>query len=170
MAGDVRFSWELSGSGWATYRIADGTSEREDVVSYCTDALLDVLSAFAGLYGEGGDQRVSFDLEPAEVRWRLRRRGSDVEIDIYRFPDFHESWNAPDDDGTRCWNSTQPRGVLSHAVMEAAEKVLRLHGEVGYRKKWVQHDFPTAALEDLRQLHQRNDDCHAEQGRVHPDA
>lgn len=47
----LEFSWELSGSGWATCRIADGVSERKDVVSYCTDALADVLHGVVGLYG-----------------------------------------------------------------------------------------------------------------------
>jgi hypothetical protein len=170
MTGDLRFSWELSGSGWATCRIADSTSELKDIVSYCTDALSDVLRAVAGLYGAASVQRVSFDLEPAEVRWRLRRRGANVEITIYRFPNMAESWNAPDDEGTPCWNSTQPLSVLGHAVMEAAETVLQLHGETGYREKWKLHDFPTAALEDLRQLHRRNDACPNERCRVHPES
>lgn len=83
---DLQFSWELSGSGWATCRIADGPSERKDIVSYCTDALADVLHGVAGLYGPNPVHRFSFDLEPAEVRWVLRSMGSDVRISIYRFP------------------------------------------------------------------------------------
>ncbi|MEU3421989.1 hypothetical protein [Streptomyces murinus] len=159
MMGDLRFSWELSGTGWATYRISDGTSESTDIVSYCTDALSDLLYAVAGLYEAADAQRVSFDLEPAETRWRLRRHGADVEITIYRFPDMTTSWNAPDGEGTRRWNSTQPRAELGHVVVEAAETVLRLHGEAGYRKKWSEHDFPSAALDDLRRLHRRDDEC-----------
>ncbi|MFE2294222.1 hypothetical protein [Streptomyces sp. NPDC059452] len=159
MADDLRFGWELSGSGWATYRIADGTSEHEDSVSYCTDALADLLHAMAGLYADSPAQRVSFDLEPAELRWRLRRRGTDVAIAVHRFPDMSTSWDLPDEAGTLSWSSTQPRGVLSHAVLEAAGTVLRIHGEAGYREKWVLHPFPVAALQDLRRLHQRGDDC-----------
>lgn len=170
MTDDLRFNWELSGSGWATYRIADGTSERKDIVSYCTDALSDLLHAVAGLYGAASTQRISFDLEPAEVRWRLRRQGADVEITIYRFPDMSTSWDAPDGEGTRCWNSTQPRGLLSHVVVEAAETVFRLHGEAGYRKKWIEHSFPVAALDDLRRLHRRDDECRHEDCQVNADS
>jgi hypothetical protein len=170
MTGDLRFSWELSGSGWATYRIAAGTSEREDTVSYCTDALSDLLHAVAGLYGSADSGRVSFDLEPAEVRWRLRRQAANVEIIIYRFPDMNTSWNASDDEGTRCWHSTQPRSALGHVVMEAAEEVLRTHGEAGYRKKWIQHSFPSAALDDLRRLHQRDDECRHENCQLSADS
>ncbi|MFJ3694910.1 hypothetical protein ACIPW9_12445 [Streptomyces sp. NPDC090052] len=170
MKGDLQFTWELSGSGWATYQIADSTSARKDTVSYCTNALSDLLYAVAGLYETDAAQRVSFDLEPVEVRWRLRRHEASVEITISQFPDVSESWNAPDDQGIPCWSSTQPRSSLGHVVTEAAETVLRLHGEAGYRKRWVQHDFPSAALDNLRQSHQRDDECPHDRCRVDPDS
>ncbi|MFI8501204.1 hypothetical protein ACIGFK_22315 [Streptomyces sp. NPDC085524] len=163
MTGDLRFSWVLSGSGWATCRIADDASEWKDFVSYCTDALADTLYAMVGLYGASTVQRFFFDLEPAVVRWQLRRQGADVSVAIYRFPDGATSWDAPDDAGTLSWRTTRPRSVLGHAVMEAAEEVLRTHGEAGYREKWVLRPFPVAALQDLRRLHQRNDTCRHEQ-------
>ncbi|MGC5398635.1 hypothetical protein ACPXCP_23220 [Streptomyces sp. DT20] len=159
MTAGIQFSWELSGSGWATCRIADGPCERRDVVSYCTDALADVLHGLAALYGPGPVHRFSFDLEPAEIRWVLRGAGPDVEITIYLFPDMSASFDAPDGAGTLVWSSRQGLGVLSHAVMEAAQSVLRIHGEEGYRAKWLQHPFPVAALQDLRRLHLRDDAC-----------
>ncbi|MFF1510847.1 hypothetical protein [Streptomyces sp. NPDC058326] len=169
MADDLQFSWELSGAGWATYRIADGTSEHRGHVGYCTDAFADLLYAMTGLYGNSTGERFSFDLEPVELRWRLRRRGGDVGIAVYRFPDGATSWGSPDDTGgTLVWSSAQPRSVLSHAVMEAAETVLRVHGEAGYQEKWMLHPFPVAALQDLRRLHRRGDDCRHEQCRSIP--
>jgi hypothetical protein len=168
MTGDLQFSWELSGTGWATCRIADSSSEQKDFVSYCTDALADLLHGVAGLYGTSSVQRVSFDLEPAEVRWVLRSRGTNVDIAIYRFPDMHASWDSPDEAGTLSWSSTQPRRTLGHVVMDAAQAALRLHGEDGYREKWVQHPFPVAALQDLRRLHLRDDECQREQCQGNP--
>jgi hypothetical protein len=161
---DLQFRWELSGSGWATCRIADGPSERKDIVSYCTDALADLLHGVAGLYGPIAVHRFSFDLEPAEVRWVLRGIGPDVDIRIYRFPDMSASFDATDTDGTLVWTSRQNRSALSHAVIEAAQSVLRLHGEEGYRAKWVQHPFPVAALQDLHRLHLRDDACGDQHG------
>ncbi|NNN34145.1 hypothetical protein HLK59_28040 [Streptomyces sp. S3(2020)] len=159
MADGLRFDWELSGSGWATCRIGDGIAQWKDVVSYCTDALADLLHGVAGLYGPTPVQRFSFDLEPAEARWVLRGRGSDVDIAIHHFPDMSASFDAPDLDGALRWSSAQPRTRLGHVVVEAAQSVLRLHGEDGYRAKWVQHPFPVAALQDLRRLHLRHDGC-----------
>ncbi|MEV7233137.1 hypothetical protein AB0N06_03835 [Streptomyces sp. NPDC051020] len=159
MPGDLQFSWELSGSGWATCRIADSTSERKHFVSYCADALSDLIHRVAGLCGPTSVQRVSFDLEPAEVRWVLRCQDSEVSIAIYEFPDMFTSYDKPNSEGKLVWRSNQPRTLLSHAVMEAAQDVLRIHGEDGYRAKWVQHPFPVAALQDLRRLHMRDDSC-----------
>ncbi|MFB7937764.1 hypothetical protein [Streptomyces sp. NPDC056049] len=165
--GEFRFSWELRGAGWVTYRIDDGVSEHETHIGYCTDALADLLYAMTGLYGDSSGERFSFDREPMETRWLLRRRGDDVAIDIFEFPDGGTSWGSPDETGgTLLWSSTQPRGVLCHAVKEAAEGVLREHGEDGYLEKWMLHPFPVAALQDLRRLHRRGDDCRHEECRT----
>ncbi|MFI2207025.1 hypothetical protein ACH47Z_41295 [Streptomyces sp. NPDC020192] len=168
MTNELQFSWELSGSGWATCRIKDDSAERKDVVSYCTDALSDLLHSVAGLYGPSDVQRFSFDLEPAEVRWVLRRRGVGVDMAIYRFPDMSTSFDASDQDGTLVWGSTQPRTVLGHAVLEAAQSVLRLHGEDGYLAKWFRHPFPVAALQDLRRLHLQHDTCERQHDAAFP--
>ncbi|WP_129841107.1 hypothetical protein [Streptomyces sp. RFCAC02] len=159
MTNDLRFSWELSGSGSATYCIKDQHSERKDIVSYCTDALADVLHGVAGLYGPVAVQRFSSDLEPAEVRWVLRRRGTKVDVAIHYFPDMFASFDVPDREGVLLWGSTQQRGAFAHAVMQAAQSVLQVHGEDGYRTKWVRFAFPVAALQDLRRLHLQQDPC-----------
>lgn len=159
MGRGLRFSWELSGSGWAACLIEDGSSQWRDLVSYCTDALADLLYGVAGLYGPGGVQRFSFDLEPAEVRWVLRGRGADVDMAIHHFPDINASFDVPDRQGALVWSSTQPRNVLAHAVAEAAGDVLRTHGEEGYRAKWVRYPFPSTALHDLYRLHLQHDSC-----------
>jgi hypothetical protein len=46
---DLQFSWELTGHGWATCHIADGTAAHQAHVSYCTDALADLLHGVTGL-------------------------------------------------------------------------------------------------------------------------
>ncbi|MFJ6426727.1 hypothetical protein [Streptomyces hydrogenans] len=166
MTGDLQFRWELGGAGWASCRIADGAGEYRANIGYCTDALADVLYAVAGLYGDATVQRVSFDLEPVELRWLFQRRERDVALALYEFPDGATSWGSPDETGgTLAWSSSSPRGVLGHVVMEAAESVLREHGEDGYREKWMLHPFPVAALQDLRRLHQRDDGCRHERCR-----
>lgn len=104
-------------------------------------------------------QRLSFDLEPAEVRWVLRGRRAEVDVAMYRFPEISASFDAPDQKGTLVWAFAQPRSLLGHVAMQAAQSVLQVHGEDGYRAKWVQHPLPIAALQDLRRLHLQHARC-----------
>ncbi len=159
MTGQLEFDWQLSGSGWATCRIADTSAEAKYVVSYCSDALTELLNGLEGMYRPEPIERVSFDLEPVEIRWVLRGVGMDVDISIYRFPDVAASYAAPDTSGTLAWHSIQPRSSLVHAVVEAAEAVLQEHGEAGYKARWVLFPFPVAALQNLRRLHLLDDSC-----------
>ncbi|RLU79246.1 hypothetical protein CTZ27_37005 [Streptomyces griseocarneus] len=159
MTGQIEFDWQLSGSGWAICRIADAVAEAKFGVSYCTDALADLLYGLGGMYRSEPVERVSFDLEPVEIRWVLRGVGTGVDVSIYRFADMSASFDAPDADGTVSWRSTQPRSRLVHAVIGAAQEVLQEHGEAGYKARWVRFPFPVAALQDLQRLHLLNDDC-----------
>ncbi|MEW1747600.1 hypothetical protein [Streptomyces angustmyceticus] len=159
MADQLEFDWQLSGSGWATCRIADASAEAKYVVSYCTDPLADLINGLAGMYRPEPVERVSFDLEPVEIRWVLRGVATGVEVSIYRFPDISASFAAPDADGTLSWRTSQRRCSLVHAVVEAAQTVLREHGEAGYKARWVRFPFPAAALQRLRQLHLLDDKC-----------
>ncbi|MFD4907562.1 hypothetical protein [Kitasatospora purpeofusca] len=159
MTGRIEFDWQLSGSGWATCRIADAVAEAKYVVSYCTDALADLIYGLEGMYRPDPVERVSFDLEPVEIRWVLRGVGAGVDVSIHRFPDMSASFDAPDADGTVSWRSTQPRRRLVHAVVGAVQKVLQEHGEAGYEARWVRFPFPTGALQDLLRLHLLHDEC-----------
>ncbi|MER6633404.1 hypothetical protein ABT301_35200 [Streptomyces sp. NPDC000987] len=129
------------------------------MVSYCTDALADLLAAVGGLYERQRTTRFFFDTEPQELRWVLRATEEAIGVTIYKFPDVAFSPDLPDTDGTVIWQSTHPRRVFSHAVLDAAQNVLKEHGEAGYRAKWVLHPFPVGPVQDLRRLHLRNDAC-----------
>ncbi|NJP68226.1 hypothetical protein [Streptomyces spiramenti] len=61
-------------------RRSDGASDHTDHVGYCTEAPGDPLGTAAGLYGPVRTNRVSFAMEPQEVRWVFRVRGSQVDI------------------------------------------------------------------------------------------
>jgi hypothetical protein len=87
----VDFSYRLIGSGWAEASIADERSSVEMTASYLTDALADLLSALAALKrGDSDSERFSWDGEPAEYRWLLRREGDEVDVSILWFHDIHK--------------------------------------------------------------------------------
>ncbi|WP_284117341.1 hypothetical protein [Streptomyces fragilis] len=132
-------------------------------MSYCTDALADLVSAAGLLYGERRTARFFFDAEPQELRWVVRAgeegAADEVDVTVYQFPDVGVSPALPDAEGTVLWRSAHPRGGFAHAVLAAARRLLAEHGETGYRARWVLHPFPAGPLQDLRRLHLRYDAC-----------
>lgn len=157
--GAFQLQWDLVGHGWARCYLADDSNHVSLTVSYCTDALADLVAATGGLYGQGRSSRFFFDAEPQEFRWVLRQADEAIGVTIYKFPDVAVSPDLPDSDGTVIWESACPRRVFSHAVLDAAQNVLSEHGEAGYRAKWVLHTFPIGLVQDLRRLHLRDDVC-----------
>ncbi|MEY9996847.1 hypothetical protein ABIE67_008879 [Streptomyces sp. V4I8] len=51
----------------------------------------------------------------------LSGRGPDIDMAIHLFADMSTSFDRPDQDGTLVWRSTQPRALVGHAVLEAAQ-------------------------------------------------
>lgn len=158
-AGALQLKWELVGQGWARCHLASDSQTASVIASYCTDALADLVASTGELYGQQHSARFFFDAEPQELRWALTTIDDAISVTIYKFPDVSVSPDLPDSDGTMIWQTTQPRPVFAHAVLDAAHNVLREHGEVGYRAKWSMHPYPFGLVTDLRRLHMRDDVC-----------
>ncbi|MFK0283861.1 hypothetical protein ACIQVL_25845 [Streptomyces sp. NPDC090499] len=163
-----QLKWELVGHGWAKCHLADDAKQASLLVSYCTDALADLVAATSALYEQGSTTRFFFDAEPQELRWVLRPANDAIGVTIYKFPDVAVSPDLPDTDGTVIWQSAHPRHAFSHAVLDAAQNVLTEHGEAGYRAKWKLHPFPVSLVRDLHGLHLRDDDCDLPHERTRP--
>lgn len=144
----VDFSFRLTGSGWAEARIADDASFVKMTVSYLTDALGDLLTALAALKrGDSETEQFSWDGEPEEYRWRLDRDGDDVVVTILWFFDIYRPQH--DQAGRLVFTTRQPLAELVRVVSAGASQLLDEVGEEGYRERWVEHPFPTAALAEL---------------------
>jgi hypothetical protein len=93
-------------------------------------------------------QRFSFDEEPGEYRWVLRRVWPDrLRVEIL---EFSELWsNAPDDEGTVLLRGDCTTKEFALAVVSALDSVLAEHGEAGYKERWG-CPFPSQTLRDLK--------------------
>ncbi|WP_327696043.1 hypothetical protein [Streptomyces sp. NBC_00459] len=121
--------------------------------------MADLVAGTGELYGQHRSVRFFFDAEPQELRWVLRTTDDAIKVTIHEFPDIDVSLDRPDSDGTVIWQSAHPRSALAHAVWNAADTVLREHGEAGYRARWAMHPYPVGLVQDLRRLHVRDDVC-----------
>jgi hypothetical protein len=142
------FSYHLTGSGWSEARVADEANHVIVTASYLSDALRSLIEAVS-LIVEGADEaRCSWDEEPGEYRWILRRETDGVALEILV---FDELWNdEPDEAGRPVFSTRQSPLRVARAVLSGAQRVLDDLGEAEYERQWVEHPFPTAALERLR--------------------
>lgn len=148
-AESLMVDWHLGHAGWADCRIADERSAVALHFGYCTDALRDLLAEMASVIaGRAATARFSFDAEPTEYRWMLRARSDGIEVCIHRFASFGD----PEGSGELVWRSCQPRVRLASLFADAAQRVLDVHGEDGYLRRWVQHPFPVNELRELHRL------------------
>jgi hypothetical protein len=145
----VRYSYALTGTGWAKAHLANDEMETTIPASYLSDSLGDLLEAVGVLLEGAVEARCSWDVEPGEYRWLFDRSGPDVRVRVLAFP---ELWGkAPDDAGTLVFETREPLRALASAVLEGALAVLDQYGEEKYKARWVEHPFPTAHLELIRQ-------------------
>jgi hypothetical protein len=143
----MEFFYRLTGAGWSVARIGDERGWAEIPASYLSDALGDLLAALVRLGGGDSEARFSWDSEPAEYRWILRRDGGEVAVRILWFYDIYKSQH--DEAGKLVFETRRPLAELRRVIAAAAAQVLAELGEDGYRDHWVEHPFPTAALRAL---------------------
>jgi hypothetical protein len=98
-----------------------------------------------------GEVRFSFDEEPGEYRWILKKR--DAETYILTILMFTELWgNEPDDVGKVVLEHIFSRVEFAKMVLKTLEDVRHEYGEAGYKEKWLEHDFPASELATLHSL------------------
>ncbi len=153
MADVVEITIQASGAGWADYVLVLGSQTFSmDGVSYCSDALGDLLRAALQLAAGGREANCAFDREPYE--WRLNLQ---VDVDperlflrVLEFPDFQKQ--SPTETGEVCFRGECGTRDFTLAVERAAVALLNEKGDAGYRD-WWNMPFPSAALRALQAAH-----------------
>ncbi|GAA1509463.1 hypothetical protein [Nocardioides humi] len=144
----VEFEYRLTGIGWSEARLAIGPVVASLTASDLDDALGDLVRATLALARGAAEVRVSWAEEPGEFRWVLQARGAQVDVRVLW---FDSDWNRlPDERGKVRLTATCDLRSFCQAIAAGTQAVLDQHGEVGYGKKWVLHDFPTEALRELQ--------------------
>jgi len=83
----LRISLDNPKSGWAFARLTDGDKELVLTGSYSyTDAISDLVEAVERLQ-TGASADCCWSQEPGELHWKMRRMGSELEIEVLRFDD-----------------------------------------------------------------------------------
>jgi len=117
--------------------------------SYLHDSLQELAAAVLHLLGAGEEATVVFMDEPGEHHLVLRRHDHDVALEVKWFDEW-ASWNLETPSGSKTLLETSVSLVgLQREVANALATLLATYGVDGYKKKWVEHDFPLAEYRAL---------------------
>jgi hypothetical protein len=133
----IRFSYRLTGSGWAVAELSDEKSEARIPASYLCDALRDFVVAVAGVFSAESAECL-WEEEPGEVHWKFQRKGDRVTVEVL--------WNKEQ----ATFDSEDDLLHFGSQVTVALRKLLDDWDADGYSKKWG-YPFPAEAHRALEQ-------------------
>ena len=146
----VTFSYELTGRGWAECTVRIGERVAKVSASYLSDALADLASATAAALRGHPAACASFAEEPGEYRWMLEPRADgQVRLRVLEFP---ESRGGKPEEGIVLLDGECRLRTFAGAIVSELQRLEAKHGQEGYRRLWVNHEFPAERLTELQGL------------------
>lgn len=91
----IRFTYRLTGSGWATATVADEWDEMSVPASYLCDALGDFVYAVLSLFLSPKSE-CAWEEEPGQVVWKFDHSGKRLSVHV-GWSDRQESFTGKDD-------------------------------------------------------------------------
>jgi hypothetical protein len=147
----IEFDYQLRHLGWAYATIRDDTGQEAHMIaSYLTRALDDLLYALVKLVQGYRYAAASWEAEPAEYRWILRRGGDRddaVALTVLRFDSRFPS--RPEHDGTPVFSTETDLTTVVSTIAGEARRLLTDLGERRYAEQWHAGPFPRIELEAL---------------------
>ena len=146
-----RVEYELGEAGWATCRVSFGKRAVEMTASYLHDSLHQLCDVVASVALGARTGTVVFMDEPGEYHLKLERLGhTDVAVQVVRHDDW-PSWGI----GSESKGRILLEGMTSvaHLRGQTYSTVRRIIDSLGpeeYRRRWIEHDFPEAAYDRLK--------------------
>lgn len=147
----LRLSYILHEHGWATASISDGETIIEMDVSYLSDALGDFARAARGIVRGLSEAMFDFVQEPGTHRIVLSRESDRVRASVYRF----SGASARSSRGEPVLVAEDSVRVFTTECINCLRRVLDEQGELGYRKRWKNAEFPLREYGDLLDLRAR---------------
>lgn len=149
----LTINYNLGDHGWADVDMHNGSQGVNMTVSYLHDTLAEFITAANLLLKGAPDAKVIAMDEPGEHLIYLQSLGAtDVAIEIRWFRDW-ASWNIITEKEFevvfKCYDTILN---FSTEVFNTAKRILDKHGMVGYREKWIEHDFPIGEYNRLKLL------------------
>jgi hypothetical protein len=143
----LRITLNNPADGWAYALLTGGDRELVLTASYTpTDAISDLIEAVERLQTATSADCCWFQ-EPGELHWKLRRVGSELEIEILKFDDGvpGEHWR----ESVCIFTATGNWLTFARQLLSSLEAIRVNLGTDGYQRAW-RRPFPTREQERLR--------------------
>jgi len=142
----LRITLDNPADGWAYARLTCNDKELVLTGSYSpTDAISDLVEAVERLQ-TATSADCCWSQGPGELHWKLRRVGSELEIEILKFNDeFRQHWRESE-------SIFKARGkwlTFARQLLSSLESIRVNLGTDGYQRVW-RRPFPTREQERLR--------------------
>ena len=146
----IEITYKLENAGWAIGKIGNGENYVEFDISYLNDSLKELADSAIELKKKKY-KSVFFMTEPGEHRLVLNRNEENIiEYELHWYSDWF-SWNLKSEEDyevvlkgkTTLTNYVnQVRNILEEIMME--------FGEIEYKRKWKEHEFPVVEYRQLK--------------------
>lgn len=138
---NIEVQYKLVGTGWSECVLDVDGHTCTVTASYLSDALGEFVKAVNHILGGGNEAKFSFDEEPGEYRWILKRTEDDaLLIKIIEFP---ELWgNKDDSEGKVIFEVTCPAHAFGKALLVSLNDLLDEYDITGYKEKWLDAEYP----------------------------
>ena len=147
----ISFTYRLTSIGNAEATIAYGPDQATLHVSYLSDALRDLTAAVNALLEGTKASGCIWFAEPGAYRWSFTRHGGTVWIRVVGFREWEQD-RSPRDRGRVLFKAHCLLAELAAVMLRELERLDTAVGPVGYKARWVAHEFPMAEYEHLRDL------------------
>jgi len=140
------FRWVKVTHGWISFALDGGSRRYRSTVSDGNDVVSELLHVVARIVLGSAEECVSFDHEPVEIRWTLRRSGAEVFVSVESF----ETWGSEVGGKMRWRGAWATPQLFGQEFLRATESFLERIGRSGYEIGWPSYPIPDDAIGELR--------------------
>ena len=135
--------YKFENHGWATIRLSNGKEKFESSVSYLHDSLADLAQMAIDLKNGSTTTQSLFMGEPGELLLVIKIQNNKALCEARRFRDW-ASWGIlPDTEFEIVLSGTTTANEIVKQVSESLTDIYDNIGIEEYKKRWIEHDFPT---------------------------
>ncbi len=149
----IEFQYNLGEAGWAHATISERNNSVTMTVSYLHDSLGELANAMNLLLKGGKESQTIFMDEPGEhLMLLINPKDDELRIEVRWFKDW-ASWDMySKKDYEVVFKRTTSLYEFANKVCDNLESIYINEGTDGYKKKWVEHEFPLNSYLKLKKL------------------